>query len=507
MVPPPADDAPPGGRDGAAGGSDTGEKEAQPGAAGDSAGERSPIADGAETRSVLLEVLADPSGATNQLPYVLTQLESDEQPVRLLAATACCLIAVEADDDRIVEYLIRRMSDRLTDEEVSLELTAALDYLSSAFPGQVEPVLAELTEDRHDVPLPRVGDFSRSYYYGREMGSDGSGRPRTAGQREGDADAAGRDGVDDRAGDGEEAPDRTEGGARATNSEATVDPTTDVTEIAVQSRFDELHIRGERHRGRYATTYEALVGDGSDQQAVALRLLGQPEQAVLSQFDRELGEQLARWEAASDHANVVTVFDWDVTPQPWVATALIGGALAGRDRPSPAVAFRDALALADAISHLHGNGVVHGGLDSRTVVYPGEQFDEGTERGPLVNNVGLVTVLRHYSDPADRLDPRFAAPEYYDDRFGRIGRATDIYQLGTVYYRLFTGRPPFTGEFEAVRRAVLSKTPPAPSAVIDGLPAELDEILAKTMAKQKLRRYETVEQLRGELAGLAGEYG
>ena len=424
MVPPPAADPP-------------GEGDEHSDA--DTAEGRADAADGeSQPPAVLLDAIEEPVAAATQLPRVVGYLAADEQSVRLLAAAACCRIAVATDDERVVEYLIRRLSDRLTDGEVSLEL-------------------ADTGDDRDD----------------------------------GDADGA--------AGSDEGA------GGFTASPEATVRRIGDVSDIAVRSRFDDLHIRGERHRGRYATTYETLVGDGSDQRAVALRLLNQPEE-VYPEFDRRLAEQLGRWADAGDHDNVVTVFDWGVDAQPWVATALIEGVLAERDRPSPAVAFRNALALADAVSHLHGRGVVHGGLDARTVGYPGERFDDDVERGPLVNNVGLITVFRHYFDPSDCLDPRFAAPEYYDDRFGRIDHATDIYQLGTVYYRLFTGRPPFTGEFEAVRQAVLSGTPPAPSAVVEGLPPELDEVLAKTMAKQKLRRYETVEQLRGELASVAEEY-
>jgi len=473
-----------------------------------------------DARAVLLDAIEEPGGAAHRLPYVLTRLESDRQGIRLLAATACCLIAVETDDEELVEYLVRRMSDRLTEDQVSLELTTALEYLSSSFAQQVEPILLEMAEQRRELPLPRVGNFTRSYYYGSEMQRAGVGRTHIAGEdtaenpmqtvadrqreeREQIAYEQQRD-EDDRS----DEDDRTNAEGEETfsgSSAATVRQTTEVSSITVKSQFDELHIQGERSRGRYATTYETLVGDGSDQRAVALRLLHQPD-GVLPRFDRELGEHLARWQSASDHDSIVTVFDWQVETEPWVATDLIEESLAEHDRPAPSAAVDHALRLAEGVSHLHGNDVVHGGLDSKTVVFPGERFDDEAAGDPLLNNVGLINVFRYHFDPADCLDPRYAAPEYYDDRFGRIDHATDIYQLGTVCYRLFTGRPPFTGEFETVREAVVSRTPPAPTAVVDGLPDALDEILAKTMAKQKLRRYETVEQFRGELASLTDEF-
>ncbi|MFC6755786.1 hypothetical protein ACFQER_02550 [Halomicroarcula sp. GCM10025894] len=113
-------------------------------------------------------------------------------------------------------------------------------------------------------------------------------------------------------------------------------------------------------------------------------------------------------------------------------------------------------------------------------------------------------MYRHQFDPAQFLDPRYAAPEYYQRRFGRIDHATDIYGLGAVCYRLFTGEPPYTGAFEAVRDEVLSSGPPDPSAVAD-VPPAVDDIVGKAMARRKLARYETAAHLRQELRSLRGD--
>jgi hypothetical protein len=485
--------------------------------------------EGRAGRSVLVECIEDPTEAAQRLPYVLSQLEAGDRATRLTAATVCCLVAVETEDEELVEYLIRRMSDRLTDEQVSIELTTALDYLSSSFAEQVEPLLAEMADENREVPLPQTGNFTRNYYYGQEMNREGVGRMRIAGEAtpenprrivtDSERDERERIAHERRRRQQETETDErdsngtTEAGETGDEEASTADPVAsreavpELSAIALRSRFDELHVTGERHRGRYATTYESLVGESGTRQAVALRLFHQPDPTeAISEFNRELAVQLRRWQSVSDHDRVVTVLDWGVDSRPWIASSLIEDALADRGRPTPAIAFEHALALADTVCHLHQHGVVHAGLDSRTVVYPGERFEDEVDRGPLVNNVGLISVFRHYFEPADCLDPRYAAPEYYDTRFGRIDHATDVYQLGAVCYRLFTGRPPFTGEFEDVRESILNRTPPAPSGVVDGLPGAIDDLLAKAMAKQKLRRYETVEQLRGELASIADEH-
>jgi hypothetical protein len=476
-------------------------------------------------RAQVLDCIENPDSSADRLPYLLSYLESEDQTVRWLSATACCLIAIETDDDEITAYLVRRMTDRLTEEGISLELTTALDYLSSKFTAQVGPLLAEMADEESEFTVPEVGDFTRRYYYGQEFDRAEGGRLQIAGHTTeenphhvlADRQREEREQIEyerrrrKRADDEAEADETTSPATEqlAGNSGTMVQESAAVSTIADQSQFDDLHIRGERSRGRYATTYEALVGAGGEQQAVALRLLHQPDpRDALPTFGRKLADHLARWEAASAQEDVVTVFDWGVESRAWVATELIEELLVERARPPVSVAFEYALTLADAVSHLHQNDVVHGGLDPQTIAFPAEQFDddEDVDTSPLLNNVGLINVFRYYFEPSDCLDPRFAAPEYYDDRFGRVDHATDIYQLGTVCYLLFTGCPPFSGEFETIREGVLTRRPSPPSTVADEAPSTLDEILAKTTAKQKLRRYETVEQFRSELASLAEEF-
>lgn len=480
---------------------------------------------GTQHRSFLVECLDDAEQAKRRLPYVIQLLEADEKPLRVLAATTCCLVAVETDDEELVEYLVRRMSDRLEEGEVSLELTTALDYLSSEYSEYVSELLAELaTEDEQTVPLPEVGNFTRNYYYGYEPERDGIGRTRIAGEgveddpRQTVADRQREererfeyeqhreiDSEDDDEEDDETTGGDTEGGG--TNPEAMVRRTTNASSIAVRSRFDELHVQGQRRSGRFSTTYEALVGQGGEQQAVALRLVRRPDKtADLPVFEEEIRGYLERWRDVGEHEHIVTVLDWGVEPQPWLATSLARETLADRERNDFRTALANAMDIVDALSSAHQNDVIHGGLDAKNVVFPTGTFEDVTEQALLLDNVGMMQVFRHYFAPADCLDPRYAAPEYYSNRFGRIDHATDIYQLGAIFYRLFTGQPPHTGDFDSIRGSILSSHPTPPSDVVDDIPAEIDGIISKAMAKQKLRRYETVEHLHQELAGIADEY-
>jgi hypothetical protein len=246
----------------------------------------------AHVRSFLIDCLDNPGQGTERLPYLVSLLESDERPVRFTAAMTCCLIAIEGDDDDITEYLVRRMSDRLDAGEASLELTMALDYLSSLYADQVEQLLEEVGAENQNLPLPDVGNFTREYYYSRDYGREGVGRTRVAGTDDDDPRQTYADRQDEERDKREHEQDREqyvedatesdgesevdpEGGGPAWGAEFEDDPeamlrrTTEVSTIAVKSRFDELHIRGDHRRSRYADTYEALVGSGGrEEQAI-----------------------------------------------------------------------------------------------------------------------------------------------------------------------------------------------------------------------------------------------
>jgi len=492
-----------------------------------------------ELESFLLACLGEPDRVKRQLPYVIRLLEAEDRVVRLCAAWACCLVALETDE-AVATYLTRRLNDRVTAGEASPELMAAYEYLSAAFPDTAPRPVEEGSEERglsaargyyRQEPGGRTDRRDRSTARGGENSPPGTERPEpgAAGPSAGGAGGgsgsspgeSGRpeteEGDDGQAG-GEETPKDGE-----TNDDTETDPggatdpdrdadtmrgrTRELSAIGARSRFDGLEVRGGRRRGRYATTYESLVGQGGGQRAVCLRVLRRVGTDGTTEFDAEVGRELERWEAVGDHDNVVTVLDWGTEPHPWLATAPTDGTLAGRGATDAARALEQARSLADAVAHLHQADVVHGGIDPKNVVYPSGAFVTPADGAPRLDNVGLIHAFRRYVSPASCLDPRYAAPEYYAAEFGRIDHATDIYQLGAVLYRLFAGRPPYVGEFTQVREAVTGSEPPPPSTVAEGVPAGVDDLVTKAMATRKLRRYETVEHLRAELAGLGDDHG
>lgn len=483
--------------------------------------------------SLLADCVEDPAAGKRRLPAVLGLLEADDDVTRLAAAWTCCLVATTHPDT--AEYVVERLGDRLGEGEVSLELTHALDYLADRHPDLVEAALADADATEGDRPpevwFPTTGFVTRNHYYGREPRRPGVGRVRLPGaegredprttytrgrpdEHEIAANRAELAAADESSDGNADAPDERDEGDRAAaesgpaGDAATegddpgtfVRPTTDVSAIAARSRFDQLHILAAQARSRYSEDFRALVGRGGEERAITLRLLDVPDGAdVRADFVADADEALGRWDAVGDHPHVLTLLDRDLDPRPWLATTVAGESLAGQGRLDPDQALSDAIALADAVGYVHRNDVVHAGIDPGNVAYPGDVLDGNDQEPPLLNNVGLVEYYRRYENPATLLDPRYAAPEYFDRRFGVVDAATDVYGLGAVIYHLFAGRPPFAGSFGEVRDAVTSPATPVPGDVVADVPAGIDEVVTKATATRKLTRYETVEHLQQDL--------
>ena len=93
-------------------------------------------------------------------------------------------------------------------------------------------------------------------------------------------------------------------------------------------------------------------------------------------------------------------------------------------------------------------------------------------------------------------DVAYLAPE----QTGRMNRVidyrSDLYTLGVIFYRILTGRLPFTGVDElAVVHAHLSLAPPAATAINPELPASYERMLFKLLEKHAEDRYQTAAGL------------
>ncbi|WP_035742579.1 serine/threonine-protein kinase, partial [Parafrankia elaeagni] len=146
----------------------------------------------------------------------------------------------------------------------------------------------------------------------------------------------------------------------------------------------------------------------------------------------------ARMLAKLDHPHVVRVFNYvEAEGLCLVVMELLAGGTLTRRRAGmgPQQACAVGLAVAAALEHAHGRGVLHRDIKADNILFAAD----GT---PKVGDFGIAKLFDGSATASQVAGtPMYMAPEQIQG--GRLTAATDLYALGVVLYRLLTGSPPF----------------------------------------------------------------
>jgi serine/threonine protein kinase/tetratricopeptide (TPR) repeat protein len=236
------------------------------------------------------------------------------------------------------------------------------------------------------------------------------------------------------------------------------------------------------------------------------------KEANLKRFERE-----ARLASSLDHPNICTIFDMDEAEGVhYIAMQYVGGRnvrqlVAGRPLELKS-ALMIAIQVADALAAAHGKGIIHRDIKSGNVMVTDAgqvkvlDFglaklldDDNVHRAGGVHQTELTEVGVPYGTPTH------AAPE--QARGDTVDARADIFSTGVLLYELLTGTWPFRGKTSIdVRHAVLHDQPkPLAEARPGKLPARLQGILDRALAKEPRDRYQKVSELRDDLKSVLQE--
>jgi serine/threonine-protein kinase len=262
--------------------------------------------------------------------------------------------------------------------------------------------------------------------------------------------------------------------------------------------------------GGMGTVWLAERSDGLIHRPVALKL---PRSWS---YDGALAERLARERdvlATLNHPNIARLYDAGMTPggQPYLALEYVEGRRIDefvREPPLdlPAI-LRLFLQVTDAVAHAHAQLVVHRDLKPSNILVTAEGHVRLLDFGIaklLEDGEARDTALTRQSGHA--LTPDYASPEQIAG--GPIGTGSDIYSLGVVFYELLTQVRPYRlkgHSRRALEEAILQTDPAKPSDVAGdrsirkALRGDLDWIVLKAMAKERDRRYGSVDDLAADI--------
>jgi YVTN family beta-propeller protein len=275
------------------------------------------------------------------------------------------------------------------------------------------------------------------------------------------------------------------------------------------SRLAGYRIQAPLGRGGMGTVY--LAEQTGPHRQVALKLLLDP--ATASQTFRERFLRESELAAAIDHPNVLPVYDAGETDGVlWIAMRYVDGidlaALLARDGPLPA---EQALAIAGqvaaALDAAHARGLVHRDVKPANILLA---MDGGAVAHAYLADFGLTKRIGGARGPTvsgqvlGTID--YVAPEQVEG--GEVDGRADQYSLACVLFECLTGVAPFHRDSELAELwAHVNDPPPRLGEHRPGLPAALDDVIGRALAKAPNDRYPScgalVAAAQAALAGAA----
>ncbi len=233
---------------------------------------------------------------------------------------------------------------------------------------------------------------------------------------------------------------------------------------------------------------------------VAIKVLAPPldsDPEFVARFRRE-----ARAAAGLNHPGVVAVFDTgsDGDVHYIVMEHVEGHTLAEiirRDAPIPPErAAEIGMAVCDALSAAHEEGLVHRDVKPANVMVTPSGAIKVMDFGIARAATDTLTRTGRMLGTAAYLSPEQARGRPADAR-------SDLYSLGCVLYEMLTGKPPFGGESPvAVASRHVSEDPEPPTGLNPEIPAALESVVLKALAKDPAARYQSARAMGGNLAGI-----
>ncbi len=267
--------------------------------------------------------------------------------------------------------------------------------------------------------------------------------------------------------------------------------------------FGKYELLGELARGGMGVVYRARQ-HGLDRLVALKMILGAGDHEAAQRFLQE-----ARAAAALDHPNVVPIYDTgEIDGKPYFTMALIDGPnlrgyADGRGTlPIPEVVSLFAQVV-EGVAHAHKHGIVHRDLKPANVLMDKDGRPRVTDFG-LAKRASGDTQLTATGQVVGT--PQYMAPEQARDSKD-VGPPADVYSLGAILYFLLAGRPPFHGEsFTDLLIKVVTDAPTPPRQLRADVPADLEELCLRCLAKAPGARFANADELGAALVPLLAQY-
>jgi cell division septation protein DedD len=269
-------------------------------------------------------------------------------------------------------------------------------------------------------------------------------------------------------------------------------------------------LKGKLIADKYRLEEQVAAGRESDLYRATHVLMEKPVTvSVMREWsDRDAFFERARMAARIVHPNVLNMIDFGTSVDGRVYAVFDTGEgetlksmIAREGQIEPSLAVDIATQIASALSATHAAGEIHGNLTAEHVLVT---YDAAGIPQAKLFGLGTPNAILAVDDVTAATPSEFAylAPEQCAGG-ERADARGDIYSLGVILYEMLAGTVPFTGDKPTDVMLKHIEEAPAPLAAFrQDVPAEIEPVMLRALAKDPDLRYQTAEEFANDLNGL-----
>lgn len=272
-------------------------------------------------------------------------------------------------------------------------------------------------------------------------------------------------------------------------------------------RIGKYEVHGVVGKGAMGVVYHAV--DPTLGRPVAIKTLsfaGIPDSPLGAELRLRFLRE-ARSAGMLQHPNIITVHElFEENGTAYLVMELLEGAsLSSLIRRKKELTLGETLSLIDQIAsglaEAHAHRIVHRDLKPSNVFVLKNGVAKVLDFGVAKMGEGELTKAGTVFGTIEYMSPEQV-------KGASVNARADIFSLGVVAYEVLTGKNPFRGDTLAASVfKILSDTPEKLSGAATGIPAEMEAVLFRALAKSETDRFESMTELRNALEASARAAG